>query len=97
MTYVSERSFRINETVVAADLDNEMVLLNIETGLYFGLDELGSMIWSLLAEGMAETAIVQRILDEYDAEPERVRRDVEAFLVQLQGKGLLLPSDAGEQ
>ncbi len=92
---IAQRSFQVNESVVSADLDNEMVLLNVETGLYFGLDELGSTIWSMLAAGEPTDAILDRLMDTYDVEPIRLRRDVEDFLSLLEARGLASANEAG--
>jgi hypothetical protein len=55
----------ISESVVCAALDDEAVLLNVETGLYFGLDAIGSRIWELLAEGVAPDRICEQLYAEY--------------------------------
>jgi hypothetical protein len=83
----------VNDSVVSADLDDEMVLLNIETGVYFGLDPLGARIWQLLAAGEDEDAIVQAILAEYDIDLATLRADLAEFLAMLTEKGLVLRGD----
>lgn len=83
-------AYRVNDSVVEAKLDNELVLLNVETGIYFGLDEVGSMIWSLTADGEDEASIVEHILSEYDIERIQVETDVREFIKRLESKGLLL-------
>lgn len=87
----SQQAFRVNDSVVAAELDDQMVLLNVDTGLYFGLDELGTTIWSLIATGRAESEIVAHILAEYEVQRFQVEQDVLEFIEQLTAKGLLLP------
>ncbi|MGH2457754.1 MAG: PqqD family protein [Chloroflexota bacterium] len=84
------RKLTINETVVCAELDDEMVLLNVETGIYFGLDAVGTQIWTLLTEGATEDEIVARLLDEYEVPAPELRGDVSSFLDDLQAKGLAL-------
>jgi hypothetical protein len=79
----------LNETVVSAELDDEVVLLNVETGTYFGLDAIGSRIWRLLAQGAAEGDILERLLAEYDVEPAQLRSDLSGFLGVLTAKGLV--------
>lgn len=81
----------INESVVCAELDGEMVLLNVETGIYFGLDPLGSRIWALLTAGVDEAGICDALLAEYDVEPVRLRADVSTFLTVLETRGLVRP------
>jgi hypothetical protein len=84
-----------NESVVCAELDGEAVLLNVESGLYFGMDAVGTQIWGLLTQGATEEEITARILEEYEATPEQVRADLIEFLGLLQEKGLI--TVAGER
>lgn len=53
------------------------------------LNAMGAELWKMLPEVEDEEALVQRILDEYDAEPAVVRADVSAFLGRLQELGIL--------
>jgi len=82
-----------NPSVVAATLDNETVLLDVESGLYFGLDEIGSLIWSMLANPTDEAAIVTAITSQYDANPVQVDSDVRSFIDTLAAKNLLVRTD----
>jgi hypothetical protein len=83
------RALQVSEGVVAADLDGEAVLLNVETGVYFGLDPVGTQVWQLLATGLDEEAIIERLLSEYDVAADTLTRDVAGFLSQLEAKGLV--------
>jgi len=87
------RKLAINESVVCAELDDEMVLLNVETGIYFGLDAVGTRIWALLTQGATEDEIVSQLLDEYEVQPTELRADVSSFLDTLQSKGLSRVAD----
>ena len=78
------------EHCVSCDLNGERVILNTSSGVYFGLDEVGSRIWELLAEPSTEDAIVKRLTEEYDVDEETVRRDVQTFLGNLNERGLIL-------
>jgi hypothetical protein len=80
---------RPSPSVVAAALDDEMVLLNVETGTYFGLDEVGALIWGLITEELDDEAIVTRITSDYDVDDMQARSDLHAFVDQLTAKGLL--------
>jgi hypothetical protein len=83
-----QRSLSINESVVCAELDGEAVLLNVETGIYFGLDEVGTRIWNLLVAGAGIPEIVDRMLEEYEVDAEQLRADLMTFGEQLVAKGL---------
>jgi hypothetical protein len=80
----------INEAVAAAELGDEAVLLNTETGIYFGLDPVAARIWTLLAEGMTREQIVHQILAEYDVTIEEIRADLARFVAELETHGLIL-------
>lgn len=82
------RRVAVNAAVIDAKLGDEAVLLNVETGVYFGLDEIGTRIWDLLIAGVTPNEIVTQLLDEYDVEREQLCADVRDFLQALVRKGL---------
>jgi|SRR4051812_35321140 len=86
---ISADVFHPVEDVVAATLDDETVLLNVSTGVYFGLDDVGTRIWQLLVEGADTEAIVDRLLTEYEVDREQLRTDVTVFVEQLHEHGLV--------
>ena len=91
---VSAGTIRPNQSLVAAKIDSDTVLLDLDTGVYFGLDEVGTRIWDLMCEGATEEDIVARLGEEYDAEPDQLRADLIEFLDQMQAKGLVLESES---
>jgi len=83
----------INESVISVELDGETVLLNVESGVYFGLDSVGTAIWRCLAEGCDENDLCNRLLDEFEIELPVLRADVADFLAELRANGLLQPAE----
>lgn len=85
----------INTTVgrtdgfIAADMDGEKVMLNIEKGNYYGLDNIGSHIWELIEKPQAVYAIVAILLKEYDVQEEQCQGDVLSFLEKTYQEGLI--------
>ena len=79
----------IPEEVLFRDLDGESVLLHLGSGQYFGLDEVGTLIWHLLVEGCSLDAIQQRIVAEYDISAEEVKNDVLRIVEELAQNGLV--------
>jgi hypothetical protein len=69
--------------VVCAEVEGESVLLDVDSGMYYGLDEIGTLIWRQLGETADREQIVQAILVDYDATPEQVRLDVGQFIALL--------------
>lgn len=84
----ARRRVSTSESVVCAELGDEAVLLNIETGIYFGLDAVGAEIWGMVVAGLAEDEIHRRLLADYDVPPERLRADLDGFLDALIANGL---------
>ena len=76
------------ESVLFRQLGDEAVLLDLDTQRYFGLDEVGSRLWELLAEDSRLVSARATILQEFDTDAETLDRDLEAFLGQLLDRGL---------
>jgi hypothetical protein len=84
-----DAAFRIPEEVVFRELDGEAVILNLDTGIYFGLDAVGTRIWRLIEERKSLRMVLDTLVDEYEAPPDRLQRDLLEFVERLTGKGLL--------
>jgi hypothetical protein len=84
-----DRMLVINESAVYAELDDEAVLLNVDAGIYFGINAIGTEIWNALGRGDSESAIVDHLAEEYDVEPGQLRTDVAEFLSALESRGLI--------
>lgn len=74
---------------VSSDLGGETVILNLSSGVYFGLDLVGSHIWNLIQEPRRVAEVRDSILEEYEVEPDRCEADLLALLGQLQDDGLV--------
>jgi len=78
---------RVHSDVVWRDVDGEIVLLNVVTGQYFGLDEVGSRVWMLLQQdGEAGTPIgtlQDRVLAEFDVDGSTAHDDLTSLIGQL--------------
>jgi len=82
------RRLTTGQSVVAAEVDQQAVLLHVDTGVYYGLDEVGARIWSLLAKGQSTSIILTTLIEEYDVDPAEVHHDVSAFIDRLLELGL---------
>lgn len=68
---------------------HEAVLLDLQSGLYFGLDRVGTQMWTLLAEGRTQREVATSVAGEYDVDPARVHADLAALVATLRDRGLL--------
>jgi hypothetical protein len=80
---------------VSCNLNDEMVILNLKSTLYFGLDEVGAYIWQALSEPRAVSELCKAVLDRFEVDEARCHTDVFEFLTQLDHAGLIesVPSD----
>ncbi|MDF0650999.1 MAG: PqqD family protein [Nitrospira sp. LK265] len=80
---------RIAHNVVFRDLAGESVLLNLDSGTYFGLDAVGTRVWNLIAEQGSASLAIETLLAEYDVDAPRLEKDVTALIDRLLAKRLL--------
>lgn len=74
---------------ISCDLGDEAVILNLDTGEYFGLDPVGAQIWSWLKDPQTVVQLRDRLVEEYRADRDEIERDLIALLEQLVGEGLI--------
>jgi hypothetical protein len=79
----------VNQDVLFQELQGEAVLLNLKSGIYFGLDGIGTRIWQLFSNHQALSAIVQVITDEYEVTPDRCEADLLTLVSELERQGLV--------
>jgi hypothetical protein len=78
-----------SEDVVWRDLRGESILLDLKSGVYFGLDAVGTRIWSLLQAHGDLRAVLQKLLCEYDVSEETCTRDLLDLVSVMVEKGLV--------
>jgi len=73
---------RSNE-IITAEADDEIVMMSLEQGEYFGLGAIGSRIWALLEQPMTVAALCDRLITLYAVDVETCQRDTLDFLQEL--------------
>ena len=71
-----ESRINIPQDVLFRDVDGEAVILNLATGKYFGLDQVGTRMWALLAQHKCVADCYRVLLDEYDVTAEQLQHDL---------------------
>ena len=79
---------------VSSDLGGEAVILGLGTGVYYGLDSVGTFVWNLLQEPRTIASLRDAIMDEYDVDRERCEQDLLALLERLMDEQLVEVVDA---
>ena len=74
---------------LSCDLDGEVAILQVATGQYYGLNEVGAHVWQLLEQAVCVREIHRALLEEFDVESDRCRADLEVLLSEMADSGLV--------
>lgn len=77
------------EEIVTADMDGETVMMNIESGSYYNMGKMGSVIWDMTGEAVLVETLVLALLEKYEVSREQCEKEVLAFLNHMNREGLL--------
>lgn len=87
--------YSCSDDVLESKIDEEIVLMSLNAGQYFGLDEVASRIWELLsASPMTLSTLCEQLMTEYDIDEASCQEDTHSFLTVLVEKGLLIELDS---
>lgn len=79
----------VPDGVLIRELSGESVILNLHTECYFGLDDVGTRMWTLLTSSKSIQAAYETLLVEYNVDAETLRNDLANFVLKLSEKGLI--------
>ena len=85
--------FTIPRHVMARQVGDETVILDLSNGTYFGLEPVGTRIWQLLTEGQSLANISSAMVEEFDVTLDVVQADTQRLVNDLLSRGLLVSSD----
>jgi hypothetical protein len=83
------QAFAASPAVVFRQLEDGAVLLDLESGVYFGLDEVGTRVWTLLLERGTPAAVCDALREEFEVDPGVLAGDVLRLVGELQQNGLV--------
>jgi hypothetical protein len=84
----------VNDDVVVRELDGEAVILNLASGVYFGLDPVGTRMWQLIQQVRSLRDVLAIMKDEYDASVDTLERDIVHLASELIQNGLVVAVEA---
>lgn len=85
----NDLALRRSEAVISVVVDGEAVLLDCRQGTYFGFDAIGTKIWNILSQPTTTSAVVDKLLQEYDVDEQTCLGDTVRFLESLMRKNLV--------
>ena len=89
MTISSDSVVVASKQQVSCDLEGDTVILHFGKGVYFGLNDVGTLVWSMLQSPMKVSHIQEAVMREYEVSVEICQRDVLSLLTELQAQGLV--------
>ncbi len=81
-----------NPEVVATELEDGAVLLNMESRLYYSLNDTGLELWRSLESAERQEDLTKLLLQRYDVDEEPAQRSISRFVEELQQEGLVRPA-----
>lgn len=93
MRFRDDQRLTVRTDVLSRQLDGEAVLLDLQAGTYFGLNEVGALVWDLLCGGASIGDVRDRICRDYAVDPTTAATDVEGIIDELLRRELLQLAD----
>ena len=87
--FTLDATVTVTPEVVFKELRGEAVLLDLASGIYFGLDETSTRLWQLLTTHGSLRRAFDGMLEEYEVEPDRLQTDLLAFVAELTRRRLV--------
>lgn len=79
---------------ISCNLDGQAAILNLKSGTYYGLDEVGATVWDLIASPRRVGEICDALMQSYEVDAARCGRDLRVLLSELEDHGLIKVTDA---
>lgn len=85
-----ETEIKTSAKVLVQKVQDEAVLLDLDSQSYFGLDPVATVIWEEISENKTEEEIVDRIIREFEVGADVAKRDLRQFLQKLKDEKLIV-------
>lgn len=74
---------------LSTEIDDETVILDMASGLYIGLDSVGTSIWKSLEQEICYGELCKNLIKEFDVDKQTCRDDTLLFLQELKKNKLI--------
>ncbi len=81
--------YKRSPAITATLLDDEIICMNLDTGLYVGLKNVGQVVWDQLEVPCTFADLLHVVMNEYDVDEHQARADLEAFMAEMLEAGLV--------
>lgn len=85
----STKTLKATSNQVSSEVGEEVVILQLQSGQYFGLEGVGAVVWEKLQNSVTPTELEACLINEFDVEPEVLRHDLQGLIQDLAAAGLV--------
>ncbi len=78
-----------SESAMARQVDDELVILDVPSGQFFALNDVGRLIWDCLESDCSQDQLVDAVVAGYEVDREEASSDVAELVAQLVDAGLV--------
>ena len=78
-----------NKEVIQSRVGDEVVMLDVESGYYFGLNSVASVIWEMMKEKIELNTLVENLMKEFDVDKATCESDTIELLEEMKGKKII--------
>lgn len=82
--------------IIREQFDEEVVIVDLDTGSYYSLSGVGGEVWNAIENGASAAGIIQQLTATYDASAMEIETAITRLLEELQAEGLITPSTSAQ-
>ena len=84
-----KKTYQISQKHLYSEIDSEGVILDIKSGVYYGLNDTGNQIWHWLQTPQTMSELLELLLNEYDVDSEQGTVDLDSLLREMVDHGIV--------
>lgn len=77
-------------SAASSDIDDEVVVLSMARGCYYGLNDVAGQVWRWMREPRTRQELIDLLVAEFEVDPERAAGDLDRLLDDLRGRELVV-------
>jgi Coenzyme PQQ synthesis protein D (PqqD) len=90
MTIAFTDHLKVADEILSTKMEQETIILNLKTGMYHGLDPVGTRFFELLESAGDLAEVHRQLLAEFDVSPDRLEKDLLSLSQEMLSKGVLI-------
>ena len=79
----------VTQVQVSCEVNSETVILHFDSGEYFGLNDVGTLVWKMIEQPRSVSELRDAILRDYEVDADQCERDLLDLLGELRDRGLI--------